>query len=254
MNIYQIKQELISIFDRIEENLGEITPELEEELSIQEENFKNKVEDYTKVIKLLENDIDSIKLEQKRLKELADSKQKIIKRLTNIIIDAVEEFGETKQSGVRYIDYGTGNVSVRNNKAVDVNEDLLKNISVDIKHVLSYMKDTNQFDVEDRLNCENLIEAISGTHYYTDGTFGYGPAITEDDLNHTDVKVSFKIPISSITNGETYPIFKEILRHCENYDLEALVSKANIKKDLEENGACAPNLAKLAINKSIIIK
>lgn len=64
MNIYQIKQELISIFDELEENGGELTPELEEQLEISQEAFRDKIESYTNVIKLLECDIQGIKLEQ----------------------------------------------------------------------------------------------------------------------------------------------------------------------------------------------
>ena len=33
-NIYQIKQDLLSIFDELVENGGELTPELEEQLNI----------------------------------------------------------------------------------------------------------------------------------------------------------------------------------------------------------------------------
>ena len=39
MNIYQIKTELLDIFDQIEENEGELTPELEEQLAITQEDF-----------------------------------------------------------------------------------------------------------------------------------------------------------------------------------------------------------------------
>ena len=49
-NIYNIQQNLLSIFEQIEENEGELTPELELALQINQANFKNKVRDYTKVI------------------------------------------------------------------------------------------------------------------------------------------------------------------------------------------------------------
>ena len=56
-NIYNIQQNLLSIFEQIEENEGELTPELELALQINQANFKNKVRDYTKVIQQFETDI-----------------------------------------------------------------------------------------------------------------------------------------------------------------------------------------------------
>lgn len=253
-NIYQIQQDLIAIFDEIEENGGEITPATEAALTIKQDEFKDKVKDYTSVIKLIENDINLIKLEQKRLKELADRKQKVIDKLNRILLVAIEQFGDVKKTGVKFIDYGTGVVSIRNTKAVAVDTELLKDIEHQIKTMFDYTRDTNQLDVEDRLHSENLIEAITGEHLNPEGYMSTGITISEDDLNHTNLKVTVKLPTKSVLNGETYPIFKEILKHCSDYSLEADVSKSEIKKELEENGACAPNIARLVTNQSIQIK
>ena len=40
MNIWQIQQELLSIFDELEENGGELTEELEQQLAISQEDFR----------------------------------------------------------------------------------------------------------------------------------------------------------------------------------------------------------------------
>ena len=254
MNIYQLQQDIITIFDEIEENGGEITPELEKELAIKQDEFKDKVQNYTKVIKLIEQDLNAIKEEKKRLTDLSISKQKIIDRLTKIIISAINTFGETKPSGVKYLDYGTGSVSVRNSKAVDVDEDLLKDLQTQMVALFENMKTNNQLDVEDRLNSENLIHAISGEHHDADDHVITGFNVTEDDLNHTNIKLVVKLPTQEILNGKSYDVIKEILKHCPDYSLEANVSKSEIKKELEENGACAPNLARLVTNQSISIK
>ena len=47
MNLYQIEQDLLELYTQIEENNGEITPEIEERLKITQENFTNKLENYT---------------------------------------------------------------------------------------------------------------------------------------------------------------------------------------------------------------
>ena len=80
-NIYNIQQNLLSIFEQIEENEGELTPELELALQINQANFKNKVRDYTKVIQQFETDIKAIKEEKDRLNSLQKSKENTINSL-----------------------------------------------------------------------------------------------------------------------------------------------------------------------------
>ena len=69
-NIFDIEKSLYLILNEIEENGGELTPELEEQLSISEDEFKAKVESYTNVIKELSSEMSLIKEEQARIKIL----------------------------------------------------------------------------------------------------------------------------------------------------------------------------------------
>ena len=43
MNIFNIEKDLLSIFAEIEDNEGELTPEVEEKLAITKDNFNNKI-------------------------------------------------------------------------------------------------------------------------------------------------------------------------------------------------------------------
>ena len=69
MNIWQIQQDLLDIFNELEDNGGELTPELEEKLAVTQEDFKNKIKSYGEVIKSLKGEIDTIDKEIARLKE-----------------------------------------------------------------------------------------------------------------------------------------------------------------------------------------
>ena len=60
-NIFDIQQDLTSIFEELEENGGELTEELYEKLNISQEEFKSKVEAYINVIKSAKNDIELCK-------------------------------------------------------------------------------------------------------------------------------------------------------------------------------------------------
>ena len=122
-NIYNIEKDLLSILDELEDNEGELTPELEEKLIIKQDEFKAKIKSYSNIIKMLECDIKAIKEEKDRLNNLQKSKEKTIERLKKIMIDAIEMFGNSTKTGGKYIDYGTGKVSMRNTHAVEVEED-----------------------------------------------------------------------------------------------------------------------------------
>jgi len=241
MNIFKIKQELHNIFDVLEENGGELTPELAEQLAITQEEFKEKVEAYSNAIKLFEGDINTIKTEQKRLKELADKKQKVIDRLKAIMLDAIEQFGETKKSGVRYIDYGTGEISIRNSKSVYVDDNLLTRLGNSIAITLGYTKQSNQLDVVDKLDISSVMKSIDSD-------------ITEDDIKHTKLELSIDIPTAAIFDGTGYNIIKEMAKYTDTFDLIPIISKTELRKELEENGSCTPYLARLNNNKSIQIK
>lgn len=246
MNIYQIKCNLLSIFDELEENGGELTPELEEALVINQENLKEKIEDYSHVITMLNGDINTIKTEQKRLKDLADKKQKIIDKIKKIITESIEEFGDVKKSGVKYLDCGTITVSLRNNESVEVNEDILKAISSGIESTMTFTKQTNQLDVINGIAITDIQSmcTVDDCHYN----------VTEDDLYNTNVELSVKIPLRELINGNSYSAIREIAKVSDDYVCKAYVSKSEIKPLLKDNGSIAPNIAKLSINKNVIIK
>lgn len=245
MNIYQIQQDLLAIFDELEENGGELTEELEQKLAITQEEFKDKVEDYTNVIKSLDADMNAIKVEQARLKSLYDRKENVAKKLKEIIINAINEFGDTKKSGVKYLDYGTGEVSVRKTKAVEVNEPLVKYVGDYLGRMVTFNKECNQLGVIDHIEKSEIV---------TDVAQNTDMAVGGDDLDHINVDLSLTIPLKDLATGEGYPALREIAKYSDFYKLSTSVSKSAIKPELKENGSCMPNLAKLCTNESLTIK
>lgn len=245
MNIYQIQQNLLTIFDELEENGGELTSELEDRLTITQEEFKNKVENYTNVIKSLDADMTAIKVEQARLKTLYNRKEKIVNKLKEIIINAINEFGDTKKSGVKYLDYGTGEVSVSKTQVVEVNEPLVKYVGDYLGRMVTFNKECNQLGVIDHIERSEIV---------TDVAQNTDMAVGGDDLDHINVDLSLTIPLKDLATGEGYPVLREIAKYSDFYKLSTSVSKSTIKSELKENGSCMPNLAKLSINKSLTIK
>lgn len=83
------------------------------------EDYENKVENYIKVMKNLETDVEARKTEQDRLKKLNDSDKKKIERMKNDLIASMELTGQEK------VDTTLFKVSFRHSKSVEVDMTLL---------------------------------------------------------------------------------------------------------------------------------
>lgn len=116
-SLYEISNELRSILNSAMENDGEISQEEFDKLTITEENFKEKIEDYCKAIALNKYDVDACKCEKKRINDGQQVKNNLIERLKSRLLDAVVEFGQPKESknGTTYtIDAGTFKLFTKN--------------------------------------------------------------------------------------------------------------------------------------------
>ena len=88
MNLYNIKSEYINIAAQLTE--GELTPELEEALIINEQNFTEKAINYGYVIKTFESETDILENEIKRLNALKIARSKAIDKLKITISNAMQ--------------------------------------------------------------------------------------------------------------------------------------------------------------------
>ena len=252
-NIYQIKQELLAIFDELEENGGELTPELEEQLNISKEEFRDKIKSYSNVVKMLENDIANIKEEKTRLSDLQKSKEKSIERLKKIMVESIEMFGDTTKSGSKFIDFGTGKVSVRQTQAVEVEEDSIDRFANRLMTGLKWYADNNQLEFG-IVDTKDIIDYINTK----------SPTEEEDcvDIDKLDIKdidrltasidldIDFKTIISTKTGID---LIKALLKY-NVFKIKAKADKKGIKDDVKSDEHYMPTYAKLVTNKSITIK
>jgi hypothetical protein len=118
MNLYQIKNEYLTLASQLEQ--GELTPEIEQQLQINEEQLKEKAINYGYVIKSFEYDNDVIDAEIKRLKQLKEQKENAIDKLKNAVSDAMQLYGIEK------IDSPTLKLSFRKSESIEVSENIDK--------------------------------------------------------------------------------------------------------------------------------
>lgn len=236
MNLFEIEQELLEVVSELEENGGELTPELEEKLSIADGNFRYKIEQYCNVIKQLQFEQDAIKVEQKRLKDLSDRKAKTVERLKDIIIPAIEQFGDTKKSGVRYVGYNTGEVSVRKSTAIQLDEEHIDTINLHVQNIIDYLKSCGDTPIT-----ADRIKAL----------FGKEPAA---DSEYIDTEFVVKMPLSNVIDDNKADILAKIFKESILEKTNINVSKTTLKAAFEKDDTSSNSLGKIVVNKNISIK
>lgn len=112
MNIYQISEKAREISLALE--TGELTPEMENELMINQNDLQSKSTDYGYVIKAREDDNNAIDLEMKRLKAIKDSNNKVIDRLKYTVLNALQIYQ------IESVKTPTIKISIRRSESVEV--------------------------------------------------------------------------------------------------------------------------------------
>jgi hypothetical protein len=112
MNLYQITQEAQYLAALLETE--ELTPELEAELLINQEQLQSKGINYAKVIANYQSEADQIDAEIKRLKAMKESRDKKVTWLTESLKKAM------LVSGIEKIESPLFKISLRRSDAVEV--------------------------------------------------------------------------------------------------------------------------------------
>lgn len=232
-NLFDIEQSFLNIFEELEENGGELTPELEDALNITQENFINKIKSYVNVIKSYKNDLDAVKCESNRLKDYKTTKNNTLERLNNRVIEAVEKFGDTNKNGVNFVDYSTGKVSIRKTKSITIDEELFNKITSALSlYFDTFSNISSEKDVLDYLvtNC--------------------GLNVTENDLRYIVYSVQREYNIIDLIKN--FNKIKEINKDFNSSDFT--IDKGSLKEDIYNNEDFETNLAEKSFTKSLIIK
>lgn len=94
--LYTISGDLLAVLNELEENGGELTPELEQALAITEGQFTEKAVDYGLAILNLEAMAEAAKAEKERLAGLQNFYENAKKRLSETLSGAMRAFDRTK--------------------------------------------------------------------------------------------------------------------------------------------------------------
>lgn len=145
-SMYQIRGEHLGLLKIIEEAEGELTPEIEQQLALTQEEFEDKAVSYGFVVKSFEDVEEVIDKEIKRLQVLKAKAGKRAETFKARLDEAMQQFGVEK------IKTPTLTLSYRSSKPVELVEDFkekfLENVSImvvlkedapaDMAHLIEY--------------------------------------------------------------------------------------------------------------------
>ena len=107
----------------MEENGGEVTDEVMEDLAIRRDNFSHKAEAYAKFILKLESESDQAAAELKRIQAIKKAKDKTVERLRENLLAALMLFGLEDSKGVRRYETPLAKLSTRKSVSVEILEE-----------------------------------------------------------------------------------------------------------------------------------
>lgn len=255
MNLYQISEELLNLFAEIEENEGELTEELEQRLQITQDDFKDKIKSYVDVIKSTKADINAIDEEIKRISEYKKSKTKLVDRLSSIVASAIDTFGDETKSGGKFIDFGTGKVSVRNSKKVILNDNKVNVISSEFAKAISYEVYMGGASNKENITYEDIISRCAAHVDITkEGEQEENhQKITREDIMNTSVEVTLRDSISNLMNKDGFDMLKKLYEFSPSIKFAPHIDKTKLKDNLAEEDNDI-TIGDIETSKSLIIK
>ena len=154
-SLYQISKDLLDIMSEIENNEGELTPELETALTITQDQFTTKSIDYGHAILNLESMAAAAKTEKNRLAKLQKYYDNTAKAINNAIVKAMDKTGKTE------LKTPTLRLSLRHTTSTEVD---------DITALPKEFKTTKIEEVADKTAIKKAIQSgqdVPGAHLIT---------------------------------------------------------------------------------------
>lgn len=254
MNIFDISQELEDIFYQIEENGGEITPELEERLAITEENLHNKLDNYRRVYSKFISDVKTCKEEETRIAKLRKSKENQAERLKDTMLTAVQQFGALGKSGNRSINLPDAKLYTKSSACTEVDlnrSSILMQIFLDIYHT-AWEQDT--LDPQyGRMTEGKLLRKINlklEELYPNEEVIPF----TIDDLYSLKINFNFNYSLAQLNNPASFSLLQAWFdndKDGQNF-ISADVNKTDVKNKIKDGQDLT--IADIVEHDSLIIK
>lgn len=243
---------MYALYDEIEEAGGEITPEIEEKLELNSQEMTNKVKSITNYINKLKADLLSIKSETDRLAKLKKSKENTIKGLTNLVLFAIKKYGTEDKKGKKWIDWGTGKVTIRKSESVELDDKKIEHLIDALKTTVINGIYTNTLHQSSSIDSQSLLDAaIHNTQIEGDIT---NSEVEVEDMDNIIVNVTIPVSMANLLQGDGYMLLAKMGDVTKDgWSFKPYVDKKAMKIKLTDEG-CTSNIAKVVENDNLTIK
>ena len=169
------------------------------------------------------------------------------------MVEAIQLFGNTSKSGTKFIDYGTGKVSLRKSESVEIDDNKLK---VFINRFISYftwLRYYNTFDqtVFDYKEITKYCNKIRDDDFEENLIFSN---FTEEDMNKIQADLDFRISLKDIISTEKgRNLMRAILNYSTDISAKPVIDKKALKDEIKSTSVC-PTFATFVTKQSINIK
>lgn len=251
-SIFDIEEELYTLYDEIEEAGGEITPEIEKKLEVNGQEITNKVRSITNFINKLKADILAIKSETDRLAKLKKSKENTIKGLTNLVLFAINKYGKEDKRGKKWIDWGTGKVSIRKFEVIELDDKKIENLIDVLKTTVVNGIYTNTLHQSSSIDSQSLLDAaIHNAQIKGDIT---NSEVEVEDMDDIIINVTIPVTMAKLLYGDGYSLLANMGDVAKDgWSFKPSVDKKAMKVKLTDEG-CTSNIAKVVENNNLTIK
>ena len=251
-SLYEISDELLSIFNEIESNDGEVNEEQLQALEIAQENLQEKLASYKRAIRCWESDINACKEEEKRIKTARQVKENRIDKLKDRMLEAVLQFGyegkpNKKGKTNHFYELPDGRIFSKTTESVEINENrinILINLLIEIckenTESLSINKEELYTDILNKIN-EKL-------HLFYEGQEDF----TIDDLNLLVFNYSVEINLKDLIRKYSFNIADYDNMGIPFLGLSFVTPKSMLKLALDAGNELS--IAKIKETQSITIK
>ena len=251
-SLYNISNDILSIFNEIELTDGEVTDEQYNALIIKQEELKTKLDAYVKAIKSWEADEKALKEEKKRFNDRQNVFKNRIERLKAAALQAVLNFGEQGKSNM-FVELPTCRLFSRASKSVEIDESRISIFMEEFERYVRELVDADVLYTGKDVDLQGILDAINANCRAT-----HGEDFEEFTLNDL---IALKINVSQ--TASVYDLFKSghALQLYGNEPIythmEVATSKDDWKTIIDSSkiaGTSAPTMAKVVINQSLQIK
>ena len=225
---------------------------MKKKLELNGQEMINKVRSITNFINSLNADLLAIKSETDRLAKLKKSKENTITGLTNLVLFAIKKYGVADKKGKKWIDWGTGKVTIRKSETVEVNSKKLDAINDMLKVTFANGIYTGTLNQNSSVDEQALLDAIVNTAKES-GNYECSE-IEIEDLDDVNIEVTVPVKLTDLLKGDGYQLMTNVgAVNRDGWKFKPSVDKKLMKVKIKDDG-CVSNIAEIVENDNLTIK